>query len=646
MRVLQNLPIRRKLMLIAMLTAGGALLMAGIALIFSEQVRSRREMAEDLTTLAEIIGQNCTAALEFDDPTDVTETLQALRPRTGIVGAAVYDEHGRLFAHYQRPGAPGFPLRPEADGSNFRDGALEVFRTIRLQDEPIGTVYLRSNLDELFGRVRMQALAVGVIFLVSGLAALLLSSGLQRVVSRPIQDLAETARAVSERKDYTIRAAKGGSDELGRLVDDFNEMLVQIQERDSELQKEIRVREWAEQERERLLVAEQAARRQAEEANRTKDEFLATLSHELRTPLNAILGWGQVLRSGTLDGPTASRALETIERNAKAQAQLIADLLDVSRIITGKLRLDVKPVDLPHIIEAALDSVRPAAGAKDIQLAVSVSPLASPVLGDGDRLQQVVWNLLSNAIKFTPRGGRVEVRLRELAPNAVIQVTDSGIGIRADFLPHVFDRFRQAESSHTRVHGGLGLGLSIVRHLMELHGGTVEVDSSGEGQGSTFTVKLPLRADLAEETPLERRPAASQVWSLPDLLKDLRILVVEDEPDTRDLVVMALRQCGAKVEEAGSVPEALAAFDRARPDVLVSDIGFPFEDGYSLIRKIRAREHGNGDRVPAAALTAYAGAEDRLRALEAGFQTHLAKPVDPSELIATVARLAGRRTAA
>jgi signal transduction histidine kinase/ActR/RegA family two-component response regulator len=633
--MLRNLPIRLKLMLIAMLTTGGALLLAGIILISFESARSRHEMERDLSTLADVVAQNSTAALQFNDTTDATETLQALKPRNAIVDAAVYDGQGHLFAHYQRRGGPGLPSRPGADGFAFERNALAVFRPVRLNGERIGTVYLRSSLAELAGRVRLQAITVGLVFIVSGLAALLLSSGLQRLVSRPILELARTARAVSERKDYSLRAAKRSADELGRLVDAFNDMLAQIQRRDLELRR-------AERERARLLALEQAARQEAEEANRIKDEFLATLSHELRTPLNAILGWGQVLRAGKLHEAAADRALETIERNARAQAQLIADLLDISRIITGKLRLDFKPVELHRIIEAALDSAGPAADAKGIQLAVSLGALTNPVLGDGDRLQQVVWNLLSNAIKFTPHGGRVEVRLRELAPEAVIQVIDSGIGIRPEFLPHVFDRFRQAESSHTRSHGGLGLGLSIVQHLVELHGGTVEVESPGEGQGATFTVKLPLRLELAEELPLEQRPALSQVWGLPDLLKDVRVLVVEDEADTRDLLVTALAQCGAEVVAAGSVPEALAAFDRVMPDVLVSDIGFPGEDGYSLIRKLRARAPSRGGRLPAVALTAYVREEDRRRALTAGFQTHLAKPVDPSELIMTVAQMAGR----
>jgi signal transduction histidine kinase len=470
---------------------------------------------------------------------------------------------------------------------------------------------------------------------------------LQHAVGNAIEKVA-LRRKVEER---TAELAEANA-ALRRMYDDL-EVLVErrtaeLSVANQELKREIRVREWAEQERARLLVLEQAARQQAEEANRTKDEFLATLSHELRTPLNAILGWVQVLRAGKLDAAAATRALETIERNARAQAQLIADLLDVSRIITGKLRLDFKPVELRRIIDSTLESVRPAADAKGILLDISVSPLASPVLGDTDRLQQVIWNLLSNAIKFTSRGGRVEVRLHEAGGNAVIRVSDTGIGIRPDFLPYVFDRFRQAEGSITRTHGGLGLGLSIVRHLIELHGGTVEVESEGEGLGAAFTVRLPLRAELSEDSPLDRTGVglAPSVFNTPDLLAGLRVLVVEDETDTRDLLVVSLQQCGAEVAAFGSVPEALAWFDQTVPDVIVSDIGVPIEDGYSLIRKIRARAPGLGGNVPAAALTAYARAEDRLRALEAGYQTHLAKPVDPAELIATVARLAGRRTPA
>jgi len=404
----------------------------------------------------------------------------------------------------------------------------------------------------------------------------------------------------------------------------------------------------------RAMVREQEARKQAEEANRIKDEFLATLSHELRTPLNAILGWAQVLRTGKVDPETTGRALEAVERNARAQAQLISDLLDVSRIITGKLRLELEPVDLSRVIDAALDSVRPAADAKGIRILLMLDRNAGPLVGDPDRLQQVAWNLLSNAIKFTPQGGSVEVRLGQREGQAEIAVEDSGAGIRPDFVPYVFDRFRQAESSTTRMHGGLGLGLSIVRHLVELHGGTVAVESRGEGQGSTFTVRLPIRLGVDGGLPggLPGMPAERRRHpggDVPDvmssqLLAGLRVLLVDDEADTRDLLVTALEQCGAQVTAVANVPDALAALDRERPDVLISDIGVPGEDGYSLICKLRARSADQGGNLPAAALTAYARSEDRIRALSAGFQTHLAKPIDPAELVATIAALAGRQT--
>jgi len=539
-------------------------------------------------------------------------------------------EEGLRLAHDRIPDCLLLDYRlPDVDGLEF----LSRLRAERL----IPVIVLTGQGNEA---VAVEAMKSGAQdYLLKGSVA---RDRLQQAVRNAIEKVALHRRV----EESTAELAEANA-ALRRMYDDLEVLVEQrtaeLSVANQELKREIRVREWAEQERARLLVLEQAARKQAEEANRTKDEFLATLSHELRTPLNAILGWVQVLRTGKLDAAAGARALETIERNARSQAQLIADLLDVSRIITGKLRLDFKPVELRRIIDAALETVRPAADAKGILLDISIGPLASPVLGDADRLQQVIWNLLSNAIKFTPRAGRVEVRLREQGGNAVIRVSDSGIGIRPDFLPYVFDRFRQAEGSITRTHGGLGLGLSIVRHLIELHGGTAEVESTGEGEGATFSVRLPLRGELTEDDPLDRTGVTSPgLFSTPDLLAGVRVVVVEDEADTRELLALSLQQCGAEVAAFGSVPEALASFDLAVPDVLLSDIGVPGEDGYSLIRKVRAREPALGGNVPAAALTAYARAEDRLRALESGYQTHLAKPIDPAELIATVARLAGR----
>jgi PAS domain S-box-containing protein len=393
------------------------------------------------------------------------------------------------------------------------------------------------------------------------------------------------------------------------------------------------------EEKERLYI-------EAQESSRLKDEFLATVSHELRTPLTAILGWAHMLRTGQFSGDSATKAFETIERNARAQAQLIDDLLDVSRIITGKLRIDVRPVDPNSFIEAAIESVKPAAEAKGVRVQRIMDTGVVTVSGDPVRLQQIVWNLLSNAIKFTPRGGRVQVRLERINSHIEIGVSDSGAGITPEFLPYVFDRFRQADGRTTRQHGGLGLGLSIVRHLVELHGGTVRAESHGEGQGATFTVLLPV-APVYQSSDQERRvhPAARDTlpsYDCPERLDGLKVLVVDDEPDTRDLLKAGLGQCGAQVTVVGSASEALEAIGNDVPDLLISDIGMPEEDGYELIRRVRELPADDGGKVPAIALTAYARVEDRMQALRAGYQMHVPKPVELAELVAVAASLVQR----
>jgi PAS domain S-box-containing protein len=410
-------------------------------------------------------------------------------------------------------------------------------------------------------------------------------------------------------------------------------------------------RKRGEEERAQLFTSEQRARQEAEAANRTKDEFLGTLSHELRTPLTAILGWARMLSAGQLDESNKQRALETIERNARAQSQLIEDILDVSRVISGKLRLEVRPLDLATVIDAAVDTALPAADAKDIRLQRVLDSGASMVSGDSTRLQQVVWNLLANAIKFTPRGGRVQIRLERINSHVEIVISDTGQGMSSDILPFIFERFRQADSTSTRAHGGLGLGLAIVRHLVELHGGTVEAESAGVGQGSIFTVKLPLIAMRSVDLSAERREervhptfSGGIPFECPPVLNDLHVLVVDDEEDARAFVTTVLEQCGARVTGAGSAAEALLALKELRPDVLVSDLGMPEEDGYSLIKKVRALSAEEGGRTPAAALTAYARVEDRMKVLRSGFQIHLPKPIEPAELVTVVANLTGRIT--
>jgi PAS domain S-box-containing protein len=396
-------------------------------------------------------------------------------------------------------------------------------------------------------------------------------------------------------------------------------------------------------ERDQFLARERAARTQAEEASRLKDEFLATASHELRTPLNAIVGWIQILRMGGLDDDKVQRAIDVIERSARAQAQVIDDLLDVSRIITGKLRLDVRPLMPAASIESGIDSVRPMADAKGVTLLAILDERAGPISGDAGRLQQIVWNLLSNAIKFTARGGTVQIRLECIESHLEIVVSDTGEGIGPEFLPYVFDRFRQADASAARFRGGLGLGLAIVRHLVELHGGVITADSAGKGKGATFTIQLPLRPVHALRDD-ERRvyPGAdTDPWGRPageaPSLAGARILIVDDEIDAREVLREVLERCGAEVKDAPSAAHAIEIVKEWRPTVMVSDIGLPGEDGYALIRKVREWERGAGVWTPAVALTAYARNEDRMRALIAGYQLHIAKPIDPLELALVVA---------
>ncbi|MGI8835867.1 MAG: hybrid sensor histidine kinase/response regulator [Pyrinomonadaceae bacterium] len=423
-------------------------------------------------------------------------------------------------------------------------------------------------------------------------------------------------------------------------------VIVQLQQKAKSLENEIQERTRAEDALRLALVGEQMARSEAQTANRMKDEFLATVSHELRTPLNAILGWSHLLRSGRLDEATIARAVETIDRNAKSQAQLIEDILDVSRMITGKLRLNNEPVDLAAVINAAIDSVQLAADAKEIQLAVTLDPSARHTIGDSNRLQQVVWNLLANAIKFTSEKRHIEVKVERDGRYARLSVSDSGQGIRSEFLPFIFDRFRQADGTSTRQHGGLGLGLAIVRQLVELHGGTIKAESAGEGKGATFLIKLPLASSNKRGSRRERlsghiapKSEDESVAVVPQL-NNVRVLLVDDDPDTLQILSIMLVETKASVQIASSVGEALEVLEWYAPDVVVSDLAMPDEDGYSLIEKIRQAENGSGREIPAVALTSYVRVDDRSRALSAGFNMFVTKPVQPDELISAIANLA------
>ncbi|HEY7543913.1 MAG TPA: ATP-binding protein [Blastocatellia bacterium] len=456
-------------------------------------------------------------------------------------------------------------------------------------------------------------------------------------------------------KVVPIRDNKGETIGLRWLIRDITERKKEeksIRALNDELEARVLERtaeiEFANRAKEELLAQAQKAQREAESANRSKDEFLALISHEIRTPLNAVIGWVQILRKKQNNPEMVARAGEIIERNAQAQAQIINDLLEISSMIAGKLRLEFKCINLASVIQSALDAVQPSAEAKKINLQVESDQEVGPVSGDPNRLQQVVWNLLANSIKFTPEGGSVEVALRQTESHACITVTDMGKGISPDFLPYIFDRFRQADATPRRKYGGLGIGLAIVRYLVEMHGGAVSAASAGEGKGTTFTVTLPLAGDASASEVSAEVNAPAQPSLNPDdrPFKGLKVLVVDDESDARQFLKMDLEHLGAKVAPAGSCSEALAMLNPPdtsdRPDILIADLAMPGEDGFDLIRKVRLQDKEREARLPAIAVTAYAGAKENKRALAQGFDLHISKPVSLRELIAAIARLTGR----
>jgi PAS domain S-box-containing protein len=506
----------------------------------------------------------------------------------------------------------------------------QVHTAVVAIDRQLRVIYWNRQAEKLYGWMREEALGQHILDLTirpadietARLNAVSMASG-----KNWEGDVLARCKGGTERPVHTTNSPL--FDEQGELLG-FVSVAVDITERKR-----------VEEERAELLAREQAAREEAEAANRAKDEFLATVSHELRTPLNAMIGWIYLLRTGKLDDRTRERALETVERNTRLQAQLIEDLLDVSRIIAGKLRLNVQPCDPESVIAAALESVRLAAESRELELRFHSDNFSGLVLCDPDRMQQVIWNLLANAIKFTSPGGQVIVCLRRHEGQAELSVRDTGQGISPDFLPFVFDRFRQADSTATRSHGGIGLGLSIVRHLVELHGGTVAASSKGLGQGSEFIVRLPLITQSLRTVETIRREDLDSAGNLRlASLDGLRVLVVEDDKDAREMLTTLLQRCRVIVESADSVAAAIHLFELHPPDILVSDLGMPQQDGFSMIRRIRQLSPDRGGLVPAIALTAYAREEDRAEALAAGFQAHLAKPVEPAELTAVLVSLA------
>jgi signal transduction histidine kinase/ActR/RegA family two-component response regulator len=555
--------------------------------------------------------------------------------------AVLYDRRSTIvFRTVNAERLIGTPVTPRlAQQSVERESG--VIDDVNREGTPVRTVFQRSRMSGwsvavgvphhvLYAAQRRSignVVTVGAVFLALSVTVALL---IARRIRRSVGDLMATADTLSapDAKRMTIETP---ITELARLGHALLAAGRLIRERGASLERQVA----------ELRVAREAA----DEGNRAKDEFLALLSHELRTPLTAVYGWARLLRAGQVGADTSQRALDAIVRNANAQVQLIDDLLDVSRVIAGKMRLDVQSVDLKAVIENALDAVRPAAEGKGIRLQSVLDPRAGPVTADPARLQQVVWNLLMNGVKFTEKGGRVQVHLQRINSHIEIAVGDTGRGIDPDLLPFVFDRFRQADSSSTRAHGGLGLGLALVKHLVELHGGTVVAQSDGDGKGATFIVKLPVSMPAITEGPVPRlHPSAPVMESLSGgvRLDDLRVLVVDDDRDAVELATAILAGAGAVVKTCGSAREALATVQEWRPDVLVSDIEMPGEDGYTLIRKVRALDAERGGKTPAVALTAYGRMQDRMLSLTAGYSMHVPKPVDPGELTTIISSVAGR----
>jgi signal transduction histidine kinase/ActR/RegA family two-component response regulator len=644
--------LRGKILTIVLSTTAAALLLAGAALMLAELLRLRRELLADLRTTAAIVADQSTAALAFQDPVAAFENLRALRAKRHLAMGCLYDASGELFADYRRTdgGAAPCPIRPAAESGVVGETTAELWAPVLLDGTRMGSLYLRSDLTWITARLRVHFLALLLSLGVALLGAVGLSLSLLRIVSRPIGELARVATEVTSRGSYGLRARRGTDDEVGELVDAFNAMLAAIEERNRALREakedaetanagltaEVAERQRAEQQKAELLEREQEARREAEAANRLRDEFLATISHELRTPLSAIVGWVSILKAGKRDEATLERAIDVIDRNTRAQTQLIGDLLDVSGVVTGKVQLDVADVEVAPIVAAVVDSLRPATESRGIRITQEIETLP-PFRADPARLQQIVWNLLSNAVKFSGEGSRVAVR-GWLADDGsvVLEVEDEGIGIHEDFLPHVFERFRQQDSSTTRAHGGLGLGLAIVRHLVELHGGTAEAESAGPGKGALFRVRIPFVPTAATSPTVARAAGYGR-------LRDVSILLVEDEADTRELYRLALAEQGARIRTAGTAEQAMETLRQGRvPDLLVSDIGLPGRDGYDLLADVRSLPKEAGGETPAIALTAYVGEGHARRALEAGFLQHLAKPIQPDELIEAVRRALGR----
>ena len=628
-----GLPLHRKLMALAFGVSAVALVAAIAGLALFDVARFRTAAAGDAHALAQVLAENTAAALVFDDADAAAATLGSVRVRPTVVLACVYRADGTPLAWFaQARRADPCPPRP-ADRETWTSVASTA--PVERNGNVVGTVYVERDLSDLGNRMIATA-GSGVLVLLFGAGiAFVLARLLQGTISRPIVGLAQAARGVGRDGSYVMPAIDAPPDEVGELVRAFDDMVRRVGDTTSALmssnealRREVEQRERMQVEREALLASER-------EASRLKDEFLAAVSHELRTPLNAILGWTQILQARPPSPETLERGIASLARNAQAQNRVIQDLLDISRIITGKLQLAMHPVDLREVVQTSIEVVDPLAVSRKVDVQAVLPDEPCLVHGDYDRLRQVVWNLLSNALKVTPAGGRVDVRLEHRDAQCTLTVVDTGVGIPLAFLPHVFERFRQADGSTTREQGGLGLGLAIVKELTDLHGGTVRAESDGPGRGARFTVSLPAATSMPQ-------PDAAHVnEGTGPRLDGLRVLVVDDNADAVDVLKMALDRAGARVSTALSGEEAVSAWVASPFDVLVCDLGMPGTDGFEVLRRIRAIDSAAGRTTRALAVTAYASDDYRVRCLHAGFSGHLSKPYSLVDAVQAVMDTAG-----
>jgi signal transduction histidine kinase/ActR/RegA family two-component response regulator len=618
-----QLPIHRKLVVMALEVTTTALVLAMLGLMAIDLWRYRITAKDDTASLARVIAENTSAAVTFKDAEAARNSLSTVRVRPTIQRSCLYLPNGMLFAGFAKSADFTCPAsQPSREPWRVVAGAAPVVRNGRV----IGTVFVERDLPEIGARIAVAGFTGLGMLLLAGAAAYAVAHRLHRSVSTPITELASAARAIGpESKGELLPQVHAGEDEVGDLVRAFNDMLGRVQYATTRLVESNEQLRRQEADREQLLLRER-------EANRLKDEFLAAVSHELRTPLNAIVGWVQILSTTTANEQTIAKAIASIGRNAKAQTRVIEDLVDVSRIVTGKLNLRFDPVDLREVAESAVDVIRSTAQVKGVTLTVTLPREPCFVSGDRDRLQQIVWNLLSNAVKFTPHGGDASLVLRRLAHGFELEISDTGAGISASFLPNVFDRFRQADGSTTREHGGLGLGLAIVKELSELHGGVVTASSEGANRGATFTVRLPELAGFQPSfsAPIEQTHAESAI------LSGVVVLAVDDNIDALDVLATSLASSGATVRMAATGDAALREWDREPADVLICDLAMPHMDGFEVLKGIRARDIARGRVTPVIALTAHASDEYQTRTRAAGFDFHVSKPYQIGDLVRTV----------